>query len=70
MHTCDKRRSLSYLRETFPEFSVENGFSEEDELYDPNVREAEEHIVERGRAVLDYIFKHDREQGKWRMRAC
>lgn len=63
MHTCDKRRTLSYLRETFPEFAVEEGFTEKDELYEQDVRESEEHMVERARQVLDYIFMHDNEPG-------
>ena len=63
IHTCDKRRSLTYLRNAFPDFDIEEGFTEEDELYDSDVRESEDHIVERARSVLDHIFKNDRESG-------
>ncbi|THH07112.1 hypothetical protein EW145_g3611 [Phellinidium pouzarii] len=61
VHSCDKRRTLSYLRETFTEFATEEGFTEEDELYDPMVREEHGHVTERARLVLDYIFKRDKE---------
>lgn len=63
IHTCDKRRPLSYLRNAFPNFDIEEGFTEEDELYESDVRESEDHIVERARSVLDHIFKNDRESG-------
>ncbi|KAH8106393.1 phosphoglycerate mutase [Phellopilus nigrolimitatus] len=61
VHSCDKRRSLSYLRSAFPDFAVEDGFTEEDELHDPKVREEHAHIAERARLVLDYIFEEDEE---------
>ena len=41
----------------------EDEFTEEDKLHDSNIRETHEHVVERARAVLDYIFSHDSEKG-------
>lgn len=59
VHSCDKRRSKSYIMKEFPEFKIEDSFTEEDELHDPNVRETYEHVAQRGRNVLDYIFDND-----------
>ncbi|KAF9262314.1 phosphoglycerate mutase-like protein [Marasmius fiardii PR-910] len=56
VHTCDKRRSRTYIRTTFPEFDIEKGFTEEDELWTPDVRESDEHAVIRATSVLDVIF--------------
>lgn len=57
------RRSSSYIKKTFPEFDIEEGFSENDELHDPNARETKSHVAERARAVLDRIFDNDSEHG-------
>ncbi|KIY47419.1 phosphoglycerate mutase-like protein [Fistulina hepatica ATCC 64428] len=58
VHTCDKRKTRSYLSERFVGYDIEPGFLEEDELWDPNVRETEQHVVERARVVLNTIFDH------------
>lgn len=57
-HSCDMRRTRTEIENAFPQFSFENGFTEKDLLHDPDVRESEEHLVERGRKVLEYIFEH------------
>lgn len=59
IHSADKRRSLSHIRSTFPEFEVEAGFKEKDELFDTEVREPKDHVKRRARRVLDYIFEKD-----------
>lgn len=59
VHTCDKRRSRTYLQSEFPEFNIEEGFTEDDELYDPNVRELSSHVIERAHSVLDFIFENN-----------
>ncbi|GLB44500.1 putative phosphoglycerate mutase family protein [Lyophyllum shimeji] len=61
VHTCDKRRTRSYIEKTFPRFEIETGFTEEDELWDPDVRETKAHIADRAKMVLDHIFEHDKE---------
>ncbi|KAJ5561959.1 hypothetical protein N7535_003578 [Penicillium sp. DV-2018c] len=33
IHTCDHRRSRSYIHSLFPDWPIEDGFSEEDELW-------------------------------------
>lgn len=67
-HTCDRRETLSYINRTYvdpesrgreePEFIVEDGFIEEDELWTEE-RETDEHVRERVIDVLDRIFMHD-----------
>ncbi|KAI5888873.1 phosphoglycerate mutase-like protein [Schizophyllum commune H4-8] len=61
VHTCDKRRTRSYIASAFPEVDIEDGFTEEDEYYDDDVREPPESVVARARAVLVRIFE-DRER--------
>jgi hypothetical protein len=60
-HTCDKRRSRSIIHSEFPQFEIEDGFTEEDELWTPE-RESEEHIITRANAILDRVFDADAEQ--------
>lgn len=57
------RRSKTYIHEKFPDFNIEEGFSENDELHDPEVRETPTHVAERAQVVLDHIFDNDPEQG-------
>ena len=59
MHTCDKRRSASYITSTFSDVILESGFSEVDPLYSPDWRESHTHVAERAKKVLDYIFFED-----------
>ncbi|KAL1690912.1 histidine phosphatase superfamily [Schizophyllum commune] len=61
VHTCDKRRTRSYIASAFPEVDIEEGFTEEDEYYEDDVREPPESVVARARAVLVRIFE-DRER--------
>ncbi|KAI6034576.1 histidine phosphatase superfamily [Pisolithus microcarpus] len=62
IHTCDKRRTRTYIHETFPEYLIEAGFTEEDELWTPDVRETWEDVDVRVKTVLDMIFENDKEQ--------
>ncbi|KAI3616831.1 phosphoglycerate mutase [Moniliophthora roreri] len=61
VHTCDKRRSRTYISTTFPQFDIEEGFTEEDQLWTPDERETDEHVALRAKAVLDVIFENDGE---------
>lgn len=58
VHTCDMRDPLSAIQRNFPPplYSFEPGFSEEDLIWQPDVRETKEHIKRRAHAVLDSIF--------------
>lgn len=62
IHTCDKRRTRTYIHETFPEYLIEDGFTEEDALWKPDVRESWDDVDVRAKAVLDMIFENDKEQ--------
>ncbi|KAF8317112.1 phosphoglycerate mutase-like protein [Clavulina sp. PMI_390] len=67
-HTCDKRDTRSYIEETFvdrknqpeggPVFNIEDGFTEDDELWTPE-REPDPHVLVRAIDVLDRIFEYD-----------
>lgn len=61
VHTCDKRRTKTYIESTFPAFQIEHGFSEEDLLWEAEVRESRTHVEERAKEVLDMIFNNDGE---------
>ncbi|KAF5334281.1 hypothetical protein D9758_015537 [Tetrapyrgos nigripes] len=65
-HTCDKRRSKTFLLDHFPQFEIEGGisadsgvftdFTEDDELWVADERETEVHLAARAEIVLDRIF--------------
>ena len=59
VHTCDKRKTKTYIATSYPRFIFEDGFTELDELWSPTVRESEAQVVERARKVLDVIFQND-----------
>ncbi|KAI9684514.1 MAG: hypothetical protein M1829_002324 [Trizodia sp. TS-e1964] len=59
IHTCDRRRSKTYIKATYPEFSFEDGFTETDELWKPDLRETNSLEDVRFRELLDDIFSHD-----------
>ncbi|KAG6895881.1 hypothetical protein C0992_011802 [Termitomyces sp. T32_za158] len=61
VHTCDKRRTRTYIRATFPEFCIERDFSENDILWTPDVRESDAHVAGRAKQVLDLVFNGDKE---------
>ncbi|KAJ7154898.1 histidine phosphatase superfamily [Mycena crocata] len=58
-HTCDKRRTGTYIQTAFSHVDIESGFTEEDELWKPEARETQEHAAARARTVLDKIFTQD-----------
>ncbi|KAG8697353.1 hypothetical protein FRC08_006581 [Ceratobasidium sp. 394] len=55
-HTCDKRRTRTYLQGAYPDFCIEAGFTEEDELWTADHRETDDEISARLKAALDTIF--------------
>ncbi|GAA5980239.1 hypothetical protein JCM11641_005516 [Rhodosporidiobolus odoratus] len=61
-HTCDKRKSKSYLASTYPSFTFEKGFAEEDELWSPTERESDAEQAARIRSELNKIFATDASQ--------
>ena len=58
-HTCDKRSSRSVIQETVPEWDIEPGFTEEDELWQADHRETHDEHDARTQELLDDVFTHD-----------
>ncbi|RDW76421.1 histidine phosphatase family protein [Aspergillus mulundensis] len=56
LHTCDERRTKSYIQGLFPEWIIEEGFTEEDELWEGIKGETSETQDLRSRAALDDVF--------------
>jgi len=56
LHTCDRRRSKSFLTKTFPNFTFDPTFAEEDELWGPVYQETFRQQVVRLKSVLDWIW--------------
>ncbi|GIC84488.1 histidine phosphatase family protein [Aspergillus udagawae] len=60
LHTCDSRSSKTAILAEYPEYITEDGFAEEDPLYDPKLRESDTARDARLRDLLQDIFTHDR----------
>ncbi|KAF2678265.1 phosphoglycerate mutase-like protein [Lentithecium fluviatile CBS 122367] len=61
VHTCDRRSSKSIIAFAFPSFAIEPGFTEDDELWNPDRRETiEEHML-RSTNLLNEIFDEQNE---------
>jgi broad specificity phosphatase PhoE len=59
VHTCDRRSNKSEIAKRWPQFKIEDGFTEEDELWDPEYRESESAHIYRLKLLLDDIFSHN-----------
>lgn len=59
VHTCDKRRSRSYIENTYPEVIIAEPFAEEDTLWHEHRRETNQIMDFRFRGLLSDIFKTD-----------
>lgn len=59
VHTCDKRRSRSYIEKTYPEVTIAEPFAEEDTLWNAHRRETNQIMDFRFRGLLRDIFKTD-----------
>jgi broad specificity phosphatase PhoE len=59
VHTCDRRRSKSYIQQHYPTCAFEDGFAEEDPLWVPDVRETADAQDVRTKTVLDDVFAND-----------
>jgi broad specificity phosphatase PhoE len=59
VHTCDRRGSRSQIRRRWPDYELEDGFSENDVLWDPDYRESESAHVYRLKLLLDDVFAND-----------
>ncbi|KAI0024136.1 histidine phosphatase superfamily [Xylariomycetidae sp. FL0641] len=59
-HTCDRRRTKSWITSNYPDYEIEPGFAENDEIWKADVRESEAEVETRIRALLDDIFEHSK----------
>ncbi|KAJ8602855.1 hypothetical protein MRB53_042347 [Persea americana] len=58
-HTCDRRSSKKVIAELYPQFSIEDGFVENDVLWQADHRETHDEHDVRTRALLNDIFSND-----------
>lgn len=56
LHTCDRRRSKSYLEAAYPDFAFEEFFAEEDPLWTATLEETSAQQAVRMRGQLDELF--------------
>ena len=59
VHTCDRRSTKSFIKERYPEWAFEAGFSDEDPLWSKTERESDGAMDVRSRTVLDDVFQND-----------
>ncbi|OAP57605.1 hypothetical protein AYL99_08343 [Fonsecaea erecta] len=59
IQSCDFRPTKSYIQANFPNFGIEDSFTENDELHSPTRRESLRRQDRRVRALLDDVFAHD-----------
>ncbi|KXJ87664.1 histidine phosphatase superfamily [Microdochium bolleyi] len=60
-HTCDRRRSRTWIASQYPEFEIESGLTENDELWTADKMETPEHVAGRMTRMLEAVFEHDKE---------
>ncbi|KAH7383221.1 histidine phosphatase superfamily [Pyrenochaeta sp. MPI-SDFR-AT-0127] len=58
-YTCDQRSSKTWITDAYPSFSIEDGFTENDELWLPDRRETSREHVKRSKELLNDLFSHD-----------
>lgn len=58
IHTCDRRSPRSVITSRYPEYVIEDGFTEQDELWDPVYREADDAHTYRAALLLDDILSN------------
>jgi len=66
VHTCDKRSPRSDIIKMFPEFNIEQGFTEADEMWRSDHRETEHELTVRLREALDEVFRDDPANCTWK----
>ena len=59
VHTCDQRSGRSWIAQAYPDFIIEDGFVEEDQLWQPDRRESMDEHVKRSTELLEDIFEND-----------
>jgi broad specificity phosphatase PhoE len=59
IHTCDSRSTLTYIRENFPGYTIEPGFTEHDLLFRNSTSEDKTTQNLRSKTLLDQLFQTD-----------
>jgi broad specificity phosphatase PhoE len=59
VHTCDRRRSKTFIHENYPTYTFEAEFAENDPLWNPIKRETDSAEDARSKVVLDDVFSND-----------
>lgn len=59
VHTCDMRSPKAVIKKTVPDWIIEEGFVEEDELWHATLRETNEAQDQRAKFVFDEVFTED-----------
>jgi len=59
VHTCDRRPPRSVIAARFPSFRIEECFTENDELYNPDLRETLDERRIRLASAIEEIFSTD-----------
>lgn len=59
IHTCDRRSSRYWIASHYPDWPIEEGFVEDDQLWLADLRESDSAHVVRMKALLDDVFAHD-----------
>ena len=57
--TCDERSNRTFIHGQFPSYTIEPGFTEDDELWSPVVLELPTFLDKRMKSVLDDVFAND-----------
>ena len=61
IHTCDSRSNLTYIKASFPGYTIEPGFTEYDLLFRGSTSETTTSQNLRSKTILDQIFSTDGE---------
>ncbi|KAI6899242.1 phosphoglycerate mutase-like protein [Hortaea werneckii] len=59
LHTCDWRRSKTYVRDIFPSWNIEEGFAEVDPYWNGVTGETSDGQDKRSKIALDSVFSND-----------
>lgn len=59
VHTCDRRSTLSTISRLFPQYEIEHGFTENDDLWTPDHRETLGEAKVRLEEFLQHLFLND-----------
>ena len=62
VHPCDKRRSITDYRTLFPAIDFSLIENDEDVLWEPHVREANESVAARGMKFIDWLWTREEKE--------